>query len=100
MDTTSILTEGAIAIVLVSLVLALGLVIALTLPTLADLVAVHLTPGLGLKTSAIIAFFTTVTIMTVFAVASGDGLLGEVQFILGAFFAFFVIIWLLLAWIF
>jgi hypothetical protein len=36
----------------------------------------------------------------VFAVSAGDGLLGEIQFILGGFFLFFVIIWLLVAWIF
>jgi hypothetical protein len=38
--------------------------------------------------------------MIVFAISSGDGLLGEIQFILGGFFLFFVIIWLLVAWIF
>jgi hypothetical protein len=89
-----------IAIILVALVIALGIAVLLMLPVLADMVAVHFAPGLGLKTSAVIAFFTTVTIMVVFAVASGDGLLGEIQFILGGFFLFFIIIWLLLAWIF
>jgi hypothetical protein len=33
-------------------------------------------------------------------VASGDGLLGEIQFVLIAFFLFFIIIWLMIAWIF
>lgn len=89
-----------IAIVLVALVIALGIAVLLMLPVLADMVAVHFAPGLGLKPSAVIAFFTTVSIMVVFAVASGDGLLGELQFILGGFFLFFIIIWLLLAWIF
>ena len=89
-----------IAIVLVALVLLLGLALLLMLPLLAEVVAVHFSPGLGLKSSAVIAFFISVSIMIVFALASGDGLLGELQFILGGFFLFFVIIWLLLAWIF
>lgn len=89
-----------IAIVLILLVLALGVAILLMFPVLAEMVAVHLSPGLGLKASAVISFFITIVIMVVFAVASGDGLLGEIQFILGGFFLFFTIISLLLAWIF
>lgn len=89
-----------IAIVLVSLVVVLGVAMLLMLPMLSELAAVHLSPGLGLKDAAIISFFVTVVIMIVFAVASGDGLLGEIQFVLGGFFLFFIIIWLLSAWIF
>lgn len=89
-----------IAIALIALVLVLGVAILLMLPMLSEIVSVHLSPGLGLKDSAIISFFVTVVIMIVFAVSSGDGLLGEIQFILGGFFLFFVIIWLLVAWIF
>ena len=89
-----------IAIALVALVLILAVAVLLMLPALGEIAAVHLSPGLGLKDSAVIAFFVTLVIMIVFAVASGDGLLGEIQFMLGAFFLFFVIIWLLVAWIF
>jgi len=89
-----------IAIALISLVIVLGVAILLMLPTLTEIVTVHLSPGLGLKDSAVISFFVTIVIMIVFAVSSGDGLLGEIQFILGGFFLFFVIIWLLIAWIF
>ncbi len=89
-----------IAIALVSLVLVFALAALLMLPALAEIAAVHLAPGLGLKDAAVISFFITVVIMIVFAVASGDGLLGELQFILGGFFLFFVIVWLLVAWIF
>jgi len=89
-----------IAIALISLVIVLGVAILLMLPTLTEIVSVHLSPGLGLKDSAVISFFVTIVIMIVFAVLSGDGLLGEIQFILGGFFLFFVIIWLLVAWIF
>jgi hypothetical protein len=89
-----------IAIVLISLIITLGVAILLMLPALTEIVTVHLSPGLGVKDSAVISFFVTVVIMIVFAVSSGDGLLGEIQFILGGFFLFFVIIWLLVAWIF
>lgn len=89
-----------IAIVLISLVLMLGVAVFLMIPVMAELVAVYFSPGLGLKESAVISFFATVVIMVLFALASGDGLLGEIQFILGAFFMFFLIIWLLVAWIF
>lgn len=89
-----------IAIVLISLVIVLGVAIVLMLPTLADIVAVHFAPGLGMKTAAVIAFFVTVVTMLVFAFASGDGFLGEIQFILVGFFLFFLIFWLMIAWIF
>ena len=89
-----------IAIALISLVLVLFIATALMLPALTEIATTHLSPGLGIKDSAVISFFITVVLMIVFAISSGDGLLGEIQFILGAFFLFFVIIWLLMAWVF
>ncbi len=89
-----------IAIALVSLILVLGLAIFLMIPLLTELVAVNFTPGLGMKDAAVISFFLTIVIMIVFAVVSGDGIFGEIQFILGGFFLFFIIIWLMVAWIF
>jgi hypothetical protein len=89
-----------IAILLVSLAALLLVAGLLLLPSLANLVSVHFTPGLGLKEAAVIAFFIAVVVMIVFAVVSGDGLLGEIQFILGTFFLFFIILWLMIAWIF
>ncbi|MCY4190695.1 MAG: hypothetical protein OXD42_05110 [Rhodospirillaceae bacterium] len=56
--------------------------------------------GLGLKDSAIIAFGITLVLMIVLAVAAGDGLLGEIQFMIGGFAGFFIVIWLMIAWIF
>ena len=87
-----------IAIGIVSLVL--GLAIFLMAPIVAEMVSVHFAPGLGFRDSAVISFFVTIVIMIIFAISSGDGILGEIQFILGGFFLFFVIIWLLVAWIF
>ena len=89
-----------IAIILISLLLLVGVAIVLMLPALAEIIAVHFEPGLGLKTSAVISFFVTVVTLLVFAFASGDGLLGELQFMLAGFFVFFLVFWLMIAWIF
>ena len=89
-----------LAVVLIASVAVVGLAALLMLPVLGDVAATQFEPGLGLRDAAVIAFFTTAVLFIVFAVAAGDGLLGELQFMLGSFFLFFVIIWLLLAWIF
>ena len=89
-----------IAIVLIALVVVLVAVALWMIPVATEIVDIHLSSGLGLKDSAVISFFVTLVVMIVFAVASGDGLFGEIQFILSSFFVFFVIIWLLTAWIF
>lgn len=89
-----------IAIVLIVLVVTLAIAAVFMLPALTEIATLYLSPGLGLKSAAVISFFVTIVIMIVFAIASGDGFLGEIQFILVGFFLFFIIIWLLLAWIF
>jgi len=89
-----------LAVVLVALVAMVGLGALLMLPSLGTIAAVHFEPGLGLRDAAVIAFFTTAILFLVFAVAAGDGLLGELQFMLGGFFMFFLVIWLLIAWVF
>ncbi|HEY5703565.1 MAG TPA: hypothetical protein VIV20_08840 [Gammaproteobacteria bacterium] len=60
----------------------------------------NLQEGLGLKESAIIAFFITIVVMIVFAIAAGDSLIGEIQYMLGGFFSFFLLVWFLIAWVF
>lgn len=89
-----------VAIVLILLLLALGVAGMLALPLLGEFSAAHLEPGLGLKDSAVIAFIVTIVVMVIFAFAAGDGFIGEIQFMLGGFFSFFVVLWLLIAWIF
>lgn len=89
-----------IAILFVALIGIIGLGIVLLLPYLADFIAVHFEPGVGLKTAAVIAFFVTVITLVIFAIAAGDGIIGEIQFMLASFFTFFIIIWLMVAWIF
>lgn len=59
-----------------------------------------LNAGVTLKTAALWSFGVTVVLLIVFAIAAGDSLIGELQFMLAGFFAFFVIITLLIAWIF
>ena len=59
-----------------------------------------LAPGIGLKTATLWGFVTTVVLFLVFAMVAGDGILGELPFMLGAFFTFFAILTLLIAWIF
>ncbi len=89
-----------IAIALTLLVIVLSVAVLLMLPLLSEIVTIHLSPGLGLKASAVISFFVTIITLIVFAVAAGDGLLGEIQFILGDFLLFFLIIWISIVWIF
>jgi len=69
---------------------------AFMLPALGEMFS----PGLGLKDAAIIAFFVTAILLVIFAIAAGDGLLGELQYMLAGFFLFYVIFWLMIAWVF
>ena len=89
-----------ITIALLVLLILLAVATFLMLPMLSEIVSIHISPGLGLKDSAIISFFVTIVVMVILAITAGDGLLGEIQFMLGSFFLFFIIIWLLLAWVF
>lgn len=74
-----------------------GLVLVVfVVPAISEAVA----PGIGLKTAAIISFCLTLAIIVIMAIAAGDGLLGEIQYMLIAFGGFFVICWLMIAWIF
>jgi hypothetical protein len=82
---------------IVATVAVIGVVlVAVVVPAIGEAVA----PGIGLKTAAIIAFCLTLGVIVVMAIAAGDGLLGEVQFMIAAFGGFFVVSWLMIAWIF
>lgn len=65
-------------------------------PMIAEAVA----PGVGLRTAAVISFVVTLVVLLVMAVVAGEGLVGEIQFMIPGFAAFFVVFWLLIAWIF
>lgn len=88
----------ALLLGLVILVLIAGLV--LLAPELFAAMEPLFSDGVGLRTSAIISFFVTLVVMLLFTLAAGDGLIGELQFVLPAFFAFFLFFWLGIAWLF
>jgi hypothetical protein len=48
----------------------------------------------------VIAFFVTIGVFVTLAVTAGDGLIGEFQFMIAGFGGFFVVLWLMIAWIF
>ena len=69
-------------------------------PSFLEILSPGTSAGLGLKESAVVSFFVSLVLVTVIAIVSGDGLLGEVQFVLAAFLLFFFVFWFLIAWIF
>src|SRR6056300_668057 len=85
-----------LGIVLIAIIVAA----ALLMPELAMIGNDIFGEGLGLKDAAIIAFFLSVGLLVLFALVAGDGLLGEVQFLLANYVSMFIINWLLIAWIF
>jgi hypothetical protein len=57
--------------------------------------------GLGLKNAALISFGVSFAAILVMTIASGgDAILGELPFTIAGFLIFFVIFWLMIAWIF
>jgi hypothetical protein len=57
--------------------------------------------GLGLKNAAILSFGVSLAVILVMAVVSGgDAIFGELPFTIAGFLLFFVIFWLMIAWIF
>lgn len=96
-DKTAARATGLALIAVILLALA-GIVFML--PALGTFVADNLAPGVDVKAAAIGAFIVTVVLFVVFAVVAGDGLIGELHSMLAGFFAFFLILTLLIAWIF
>jgi len=94
-------SKNSTKILLILTILILGLVVGILLlfPDLSS-VATDFQNGVGFKDAAIYSFFTTLVLMVILAIAGGDGLIGELQFLLAGFLVFFVIIWLFIAWIF
>ena len=88
-----------LAILMLAAVLVIGLLFFFGAPLLHGAMAVF-EPGVSLKTAAIWSFGVTVVLFIVFALVAGDGLIGELQFMLSGFFLFFAIITLLIAWVF
>lgn len=89
-----------IVFAMIALLMVVGLAIMFMAPVATEIFTTYFSPGVGMRDAATIAFFVTVITLVVFAIAAGDGFIGEIQFMLGAFFGFFVIAWLMIAWIF
>lgn len=87
------------ALIAVTAVILVGLGLVFLVPLGQEAVA-FMDQGIGLKEATLWGFGTTVALFVLFAVVSGDSLIGEVQFLLGSFFGFFLILTLLIAWIF
>jgi hypothetical protein len=57
--------------------------------------------GLGLKGAAVISFGVSLVVILIMAVVSGgDAIFGELPFTIAGFLLFFLIFWLMIAWIF
>jgi hypothetical protein len=82
------------------LVALLALAAATSLPALSEWVSVTFDEGIGMKAAAMWAAIVSVVVLLVFAVTAGEGIIGELQFMIPGFFLFFVFFWLMLAWIF
>ncbi|MCH8474893.1 MAG: hypothetical protein LAT55_06665 [Opitutales bacterium] len=82
------------------LVALIVLAAAVTLPGISEWVTENFDDGIGLKGAALISAAISVLVLVVFAVAAGEGLIGEIQFMISGFFLFFVFFWLLIAWVF
>ena len=81
--------------------IAIGLFIYfLVIPYSTEFINIYFEEGVGLKAAAVISFFVSIATIVLFAMVGGDGLIGEVQYMFAAFFTYFFIIWLLIAWIF
>ncbi|TCD14924.1 hypothetical protein [Oricola cellulosilytica] len=85
--------KGLLAAMAAAILLIVG---AMAVTSLGD----YLNEGLGLRTAAMLSFGLTVAVLVVLLIAAGDGLIGEIQFVLPAFFLFFCFNFLLIAWVF
>lgn len=93
---------GDLKLFAIALLVAVLLVVVLVvnlLPAAAPALAA-LNEGMGLRQAALWGFGVTVGLFVLFALVAGDGILGEIQFMLGSFFGFFLILTLLIAWVF
>jgi len=89
-----------IALALSSIILITVIGTLLLWPAFSEIVSGSLSPGLGLRDAAVVAFFVAAVLMIVLTITAGDGLIGEVQFVIPGFLLFYLIIWLFIAWIF
>jgi hypothetical protein len=96
-EATRLFVAAAVALILLVAIGAAGLYYFTEMMGASD----PFSEGLGLKNAALIAFgvsFVAILIMTI--VSGGDAIFGELPFTIVGFLIFFVIFWLMIAWIF
>ncbi len=87
------------AIALLAAVLLVVILVVNLLPAAAPALET-LNAGMRLREAALWGFGVTVGLFVLFALVAGDGLFGEIQFMLSSFFGFFFMLTLLIAWVF
>jgi hypothetical protein len=96
-EATRLLLAAAVALILLVAIVWGGLYYLFETANFSDPFAA----GLGLKNAALISFGVSLAVILVMAVASGgDAIFGELPFTIAGFLIFFVIFWLMIAWIF
>jgi hypothetical protein len=96
-DATRLFVAAAIALIVLITIGAAGIYYFAEMVGSAD----AFSEGLGLKNAALISFAVSFVAILVMAVVSGgDAILGELPFTIAGFLIFFVIFWLMIAWIF
>lgn len=89
-----------LGLLVLALAVPLGILGFYGVPALLGWGATIFSPGLGLKDAALIAFGIAFVMVIVMALAAGDGLVGELGLMIPGVLLFFVICWLMLAWVF
>jgi hypothetical protein len=96
MEATRLVLAAAIAVLLLIVIVGAGIYF---LAGLGD--SDPFSAGLGLKNAAIVSFGVSFVVILIMAVVSGgDAIFGELPFTIAGFLIFFVIFWLMIAWIF
>jgi hypothetical protein len=96
-EATRLLLAAAVALILLVAIVWGGLYYLFETANFSDPFAA----GLGLKNAALISFGVSLAVILVMAVVSGgDAIFGELPFTIAGFLIFFVIFWLMIAWIF
>src|SRR5262249_7943119 len=95
-DATRLLA-AAIALIVLMAIVWVGIYYFVEYANFSD----QFSEGLGLKTAALIAFGVSLAVILVMTIVSGaDAIFGELPLTIAGFLIFFVIFWLMIAWIF
>jgi hypothetical protein len=95
-DAARLLLAAAVAILLLIAIGGVGIYLIIGMGDSDPFAA-----GRGLKGAAIVSFGVSLVLILVMAIVSGgDAIFGELPFTIAGFLIFFVIFWLMIAWIF